>query len=155
MLETRETLASLRAAEHYHMLRKTAEELLWDWSAAEEIMRQTWAKAEANFDQFDPELRPLASWVWNNIRLRLVMDYCKANGYWAPLTEQDAQLLYDDQPEEIAAIRAERGALIKRINALPPTFREALHAWLRGRSVDPATGVRVRVGLKLLNRRAA
>ena len=148
-----ETLASLRAERHHRLLSHTARQLLFDWRAAAEIMEQTWKKAADNLHQFDPALANLGAWVCC-IRDRLTSDYVDANGYTAPLTDDQIRLL-DLSEEEATAIRERRAGLAERINTLPPTLREAAHTWLAGRPIDPATGVRVRVGLQLLNRRRA
>lgn len=148
-----ETLASLRAERHHRLLCHTARQLLFDWRAAAEIMEKTWQQAADNLHRYDPALANLGAWVCC-IRDRLTSDYVDANGYTAPLTDDQIRLL-DLSEGEAAAIRERRAELTAEINTLPPTLREALHVWLACRPIDPATGVRVRVGLKLLNRRRA
>ena len=131
-----ETLAALRDTKQEAMLAKTAGRLLWDWRAAAGIMAQTWAKAEAKLHRHNPALRPLLSWV-NVIRIRLVIEAVKANGYMAP-TE-----------------RAERAELARRIETLPITLREPMRLWLNSEDVPESLGWYVRQGLTLLGQRRA
>lgn len=131
------TLAGLRAECHHFLLRATAEQLLYDWIAAAEVMRQAWAIVERRW----PEISTAEAGVQRGCicghRTRLVVAYKKAKGLCPP--------------------RAERAKLAERINTLPPTLREAMHAWLAldlGENLtDPAKAVRARIGLTLLGRR--
>jgi hypothetical protein len=170
-----ETIAELRARDHHAMLTKTAQELLWDWRAAAEIMRQTWEKAEANFDRFDPANGPLVSWVWNKIRLRLTIDYRGANGLRAPTspdsephftwTEKDAVLMRQNNPELLKhweqgaeidrASRLEYVELSERIETLPVVLRAPMRLWLDREEIPESLGWYVRQGLTLLGRRRA
>jgi len=131
---TTETLAGLRATDHHRLLCHTARHLLWDWRGAAKIMAEVWAIAERNAHRYDPTPGPPSAFVCC-IRDRLTYEYMDANGLFPP--------------EECAELAA-------RINnELPPSLREACHTWLADRPIDAVTGVRVRVGLKLLGRSAA
>ena len=149
---TLDTLAALLDAEHDAMLHKTAEHFLWDWRAAAEILRQTREIATANLHKFNPEFGPLKSWVWNNIRLRLAMDYAFANGYRSPGSEAHIEMLYDD-PAEKAAVMAERAELLARIETLPAVLREPCRLWADDEEVPESLGWYVRQGLTLMGRR--
>lgn len=155
MVETLETLTALLDVEHDAMLAATAKHFLWDWRAAAEILRQTREKATANFHQFNPEFGPLKSWVWNDIRLRLAMDYACANGYHSPGSVAEIEMLYDDDEAGRAAALAERAELLTRIETLPTVLRAPAKLWVDDESVPESLGWYVRQALTILGRRRA
>jgi DNA-directed RNA polymerase specialized sigma24 family protein len=153
---TTELLAATLDEEREDMLRKAAKKLLWDWRAASEIVSQAEEKARASLHTFDPEVRPLVTWI-HLILSRLAIAYARANGYSPVGTTEEIEHLYCDYPEKLADALAERAQIAEAIEHLPTALREAMRVWLDtgiiGDAVPESLGASVRQGLTLLGRR--
>ena len=162
----RESLASIYIESYHGLLCQVSESLLWDWSEAAKLAEAAWKLLEAKRDKIEAEAARHVPEDHNGILLgavcgtitNLIVDRRRELGYDPPKSEAGIRAfvtVLEFSREWAADQRARRAELAARINALPPTFREAMHVWLADRRLDPAMGARVRVGLKLLNRRAA
>lgn len=163
----RESLAGIYIERYHGLLRHAAECLLWDWSEAAKLAEAAWRLLEAKRHKIEAEAARYQDHEhYNGVLLgavcgtitNLIVDRRRELGYDPPKSEAGIRAfvtVLEFSQEWAADQRARRAELAERINALPPTLREALHTWLADRRLDPAMGARVRVGLKLLNRRAA
>ena len=162
----RESLAGIYIERYHGLLRHAAECLLFDWSEAAKIAEAAWKLLEAKRDKIEAEAARHGPEDHHGILLgavcgtitNLIVDRRRDLGYDPPKSEAGIRAfvtVLEFSQEWASDQRAQRAELAERINSLPPTFREAMHTWLACRRLDPATGVRVRVGLQLLNRRRA
>lgn len=119
---------------HQNAVYNLAYRMLSNRTEAEDAAQETFLRAYANLDRYDPE-RPFRTWL-----LSITSNYCidrlrRRRLTWLsldePLPPSEALHSTEEEPED-AVILNERNALIQRLlNDLPPDYRAAvvLHYW--------------------------